>query len=315
MAEDKPKSRLVLASASPRRLALLERVGIAPDLMCPADIDETPERFETPRRLAIRLAQEKAKAVVDLPLVKDLGPNVFILAADTVVGLGRRPGPKAEPEQDVKAALSLLSGRSHWVYSAVCLIDPKGRQTYRCSETKVRFKRLSREDIHAYTASGEWLEYRVHVLSDGIFNWQARVSSGAEASSFRMLLDSVAISDSIKVPKGADWDTYTTVSGTTPALTAGEHVLRIVVDGAWSNLDWISFENASDPTPIYPFQQNPTANQSTYSVYNILGHREATFTLEPGIRLEQAVARAVNQSGLYIVRPHSMGAARQVLVP
>ena len=166
-----------------------------------------------------------------------------------------------------------------------------------------------------YTASGEWLEYRVHVLSDGIFNWQARVSSGAEASSFRMLLDSVAISDSIKVPQGADWDTYTTVSGTTPALTAGEHVLRIVVDGAWFNLDWISFENASDPTPIYPFQQNPTANQSTYSVYNILGHREATFTLEPGIRLEQAVARAVNQSGLYIVRPHSMGAARQVLVP
>jgi predicted house-cleaning NTP pyrophosphatase (Maf/HAM1 superfamily) len=110
MAEDKPKSRLVLASASPRRLALLERVGIAPDLMCPADIDETPERFETPRRLAIRLAQEKAKAVVDLPLVKDLGPNVFVLAADTVVGLGRRSVPKAETEQDVKAALSLLSG-------------------------------------------------------------------------------------------------------------------------------------------------------------------------------------------------------------
>jgi septum formation protein len=156
MAEEKPKSRLVLASASPRRLALLERVGLAPDLMSPADIDETPERFETPRRLAIRLAQEKAKAVVDLPLVKDLGPHVFILAADTVVGLGRRSVPKAETEQDVKASLSLLSGRSHWVYSAVCLIDPKGRLTYRCSETKVRFKRLSREDIHAYVASGEW---------------------------------------------------------------------------------------------------------------------------------------------------------------
>lgn len=156
MAEEKPKSHLVLASASPRRVALLERAGLAPDLLCPSDIDETPERFETPRRLAIRLAQDKAKAVVDLPLVKDLGPNVFILAADTVVGLGRRSVPKAETEQDVKAALALLSGRSHWVYSAVCLIDPKGRLTYRCSETKVRFKRLSREDIHAYVASGEW---------------------------------------------------------------------------------------------------------------------------------------------------------------
>ncbi len=156
MADEKPRSKLVLASASPRRLALLERVGLAPDLLSPADIDEAPERFETPRRLSVRLAQEKAKAVVDLPLVKELGPNVFILAADTVVGLGRRSVPKAETEQDVRASLALLSGRSHWVYSSVCLIDPKGRMTYRCSETKVRFKRLSREDVRAYVASGEW---------------------------------------------------------------------------------------------------------------------------------------------------------------
>jgi septum formation protein len=156
MADEKPRVKLVLASASPRRLALLERVGIAPDLLSPADIDETPERFETPRRLSVRLAQEKAKAVVELPLVKDLGSNTFILAADTVVGLGRRSVPKAETEQDVKASLALLSGRSHWVYSTVCLIDPKGRMTHRCVETKVRFKRLSREDIHAYVASGEW---------------------------------------------------------------------------------------------------------------------------------------------------------------
>jgi septum formation protein len=156
MAEEKARSRLVLASASPRRLALLERVGLAPDLLCPAAIDETPERFETPRRLSLRLAQEKAKAVVDLPLVKELGPHVFVLAADTVVGLGRRSVPKAETEQDARASLALLSGRSHWVYSSVCLIDPKGRVSLRCSETKVRFKRLSREDIHAYVASGEW---------------------------------------------------------------------------------------------------------------------------------------------------------------
>lgn len=166
-----------------------------------------------------------------------------------------------------------------------------------------------------YTASGEWLEYSVQVLNDGIFNWQARVSSGAQASSFRMLLDNVAISDSIKIPQGADWDTYTNVSGTTPALTAGEHVLRIIVDGAWFNLDWLSFVNASDPTPIYPFQQDHSMSRSTYTVYNIHGHQEATFTLEPETRLEQAVAGVVTKSGLYIVRPHTMGVARQVMVP
>jgi len=156
MAEDKPRAKLVLASASPRRLALLERVGLAPDLLCPSEVDETPLRFETPRRLAIRLAEAKARAVVDLPLVRELGELTFVLAADTVVGVGRRNVPKPTRETDVQASLALLSGRSHWVYSAVCLIDAKGKMTSRCNETKVRFKRLSSEDIAAYVASGEW---------------------------------------------------------------------------------------------------------------------------------------------------------------
>lgn len=149
-------SKLVLASASPRRLQLLERAGLPPDLLCPTDIDETPQRFETPRRLSIRLAVEKAKAAVGLPLVKDLGPHVFILAADTVVGLGRRILPKAETESEALDCLNLLSGRSHWVYSTVALISPKGSLTSRCVETKVRFKRFSREDLASYLASGEW---------------------------------------------------------------------------------------------------------------------------------------------------------------
>src|SRR5262245_46425539 len=138
--------KLVLASASPRRLSLLERAGIVPDLLNPADIDETPGRRETPRRLSIRLAQDKAKAVLHAPQVKALGPLVYILACDTVVGLGRRNLPKAETEEQAADCLWLLSGRAHWVYSSVCLIDPRGTVRTRCSETKVRFKRFSRED-------------------------------------------------------------------------------------------------------------------------------------------------------------------------
>jgi len=148
--------KLVLASASPRRLSLLERAGIVPDLLNPADIDETPGRRETPRRLSLRLAQEKAKAVQHAPQVKGLGPLVYILACDTVVGLGRRNLPKAETEEQAVDCLWLLSGRAHWVYSSVCLIDPKGTVRTRCSETKVRFKRFSREDVDTYIKSGEW---------------------------------------------------------------------------------------------------------------------------------------------------------------
>ena len=148
--------KLVLASASPRRLQLLERVGLAPDLLNPADVDETPLKRETPRRLSIRLAEEKARAALAMPQVKGLGANVFLLSADTVVGLGRRILPKAETVEDARDCLAMLSGRSHWVYSTVCLIAPGGKKTTRCSETKVRFKRLSREDVESYIGCGEW---------------------------------------------------------------------------------------------------------------------------------------------------------------
>ena len=147
---------LVLASASPRRLSLLDRIGLTPDLLNPSDVDETPLKRETPRRLSIRLADAKADKAKDMPLVKGLGDNVFVLAADTVVGLGRRILPKAETYQEAKDCLNLLSGRSHWVYSAVCLMDPNGKMTTRCSETKVRFKRLSRDDVETYLKSEEW---------------------------------------------------------------------------------------------------------------------------------------------------------------
>ena len=146
----------MLASASPRRLQLLERVGLTPDLLNPADVDEIPHKRETPRALSVRLAREKAEHALDMPLVRALGPNTFVLAADTVVGLGRRILPKAETEEQARDCLSLLSGRSHWVYSTVCLIAPGNKVSTRCVETKVRFKRFSREDIDSYIASDEW---------------------------------------------------------------------------------------------------------------------------------------------------------------
>jgi septum formation protein len=148
--------KLVLASASPRRLGLLDRIGLAPDLLNPADVDETPLRRESPRRLSIRLAEAKADKAALAPQVKGLGEGVYILAADTVVGLGRRIMPKAETYQEAKDCLTLLSGRAHWVYSTVCLIAPDGRKTTRCVETKVRFKRFSREDLESYLKSEEW---------------------------------------------------------------------------------------------------------------------------------------------------------------
>lgn len=153
---DAPRPKLVLASASPRRLVLLEQAGLTPDLLFPTDIDETPQRREAPRRLAMRLAAAKADAAVKSQLVKSLDEQVFVIAADTVVGLGRRPLPKATNPEEARECLQLLSGRSHWVYSAVAVVDPQGRTSSRCSETKVRFKRLSRDDLATYLASEEW---------------------------------------------------------------------------------------------------------------------------------------------------------------
>ena len=154
MAESRVK--LVLASASPRRLMLLERAGLTADLLNPTDIDETPRKGETPRALSVRLAGEKAHAAARAPQVAGLGPGVFILAADTVVGLGRRILPKAETRDEAAQCLALLSGRSHWVYSTIALVSPGGKTTTRCNETKVRFKRLSRNDMDSYLASAEW---------------------------------------------------------------------------------------------------------------------------------------------------------------
>lgn len=140
--------RLVLASASPRRLDLLARIGVVPDAVIPAEIDEAPRNGELPIRYACRMAHEKAAAVQQ--------PGSLVLAADTVVAVGRRILGKAETEGEARSALSLLSGRRHRVLSAVTLVDPEGKARHRLSVTIVAFKRLSDDEVTAYLAGGEW---------------------------------------------------------------------------------------------------------------------------------------------------------------
>jgi septum formation protein len=143
-------AKLILASASPRRLDLLRQAGIEPDLVVPADIDETPFKAETPDKHALRLAVAKARAVAALH------PGALILAADTVVGCGRRILPKAEDEATARRCLDLVSGRRHRVLGGIALIAPDGRMATRLVESAVIFKRLSAAETASYLASGEW---------------------------------------------------------------------------------------------------------------------------------------------------------------
>jgi septum formation protein len=147
---------LVLASGSPRRIELLQQAGIEPDRILPADIDETPLKAEHPRSAAKRLSKEKAEKALASLNAEATHASAYVLAADTVVAVGRRILPKAESTDDVSFCLQLLSGRSHRVYSGICLITPSGTLRQKLVETRVRFKRLSRADMQAYVASGEW---------------------------------------------------------------------------------------------------------------------------------------------------------------
>jgi len=140
--------RLILASASPRRLELLGRLGIVPDEVIAAGIDETPGKNELPAVYAARMAAEKAQA--------SLRAGALVIAADTVVAAGRRILPKTEREDEARAALKLLSGRRHRVLSAVTVIDAAGKPRHRLSTSIVAFKRLSDEELAAYLDSGEW---------------------------------------------------------------------------------------------------------------------------------------------------------------
>ncbi len=150
MSPPMPASRLVLASASPRRLDLLAQIGLTPESVDPPDIDETPRRGELPVKLAMRLAEAKARQIA----ARHSG--VFVLAADTVVACGRRVLPKAEDEATARNCLELLSGRRHRVVGGVLVLAPDGRMRTRISTTHVAFKRFDRAEIDAYLDGGEW---------------------------------------------------------------------------------------------------------------------------------------------------------------
>ena len=148
--------KLVLASGSPRRIELLQQAGIEPDRILPTDVDETPQRAEHPRSLAKRLSREKAEKA-HATLREETGDEPpFVLAADTVVSVGRRILPKADLIDEASNCLRLLSGRSHRVFTGLCMVTPSGKFRQSVVETRVRFKRLSREELESYLGSGEW---------------------------------------------------------------------------------------------------------------------------------------------------------------
>jgi septum formation protein len=150
------RPKFVLASGSPRRVSLVNQAGIEPDALRPAELDETPKKGELPRACANRLARAKADAALAAVRRDEDLKGSYILAADTVVAVGRRILPKAELIEEAAQCLRLLSGRNHRVYTAICLVTPKEAVRQRLVETRVRFKRLSGQDIEAYLASGEW---------------------------------------------------------------------------------------------------------------------------------------------------------------
>jgi septum formation protein len=168
--------RLVLASASPRRLDLLARIGVVPDAVIPAEIDETPRNAELPHIFASRMAAEKAAAVA--PAEK----GSLILAADTVVAVGRRILGKAQDQAEARKMLSLLSGRRHRVLSAITLIDPAGQARHRLSTSIVAFKRLSGDELDAYLATGEWEgkagAYAIQGRAEALIRWMSGSHSG-----------------------------------------------------------------------------------------------------------------------------------------
>ncbi|MEO0057609.1 MAG: septum formation protein Maf [Pseudomonadota bacterium] len=164
---------LTLGSASPRRRELLARLGLEPDAVSPADIDETPFAGELPRAYALRMGREKALT---------LEAPGFVLAGDTVVAVGRRILPKTETEAEARACLELMSGRRHQVLSSVVLRAPDGTLRERLSETVVCFKRLSPEEIAAYLAGGDWQGkaggYAIQGAAEGLIQWIRGSHSG-----------------------------------------------------------------------------------------------------------------------------------------
>lgn len=164
-----PPHPLILASASPRRLELLRQVGVEPDGVDPADIDETPLKTETPRRLVERLARAKAAAVAARR------PGAYVLGSDTTVAVGRRILEKPLDEADARRMLSLLSGRAHRVLTGVAVVAPDGRCSARVVESRLAFKRLTDQELDDFIASADWRDaaggYKIHQRAGAFVTW------------------------------------------------------------------------------------------------------------------------------------------------
>ena len=208
--------RLALASASPRRLALLEQIGLRPDEVLPADIDETPQRDERPRQLALRLALGKGRAArgrLDLTTTTTdahKAAHSFVMSADTVVAVGRRILPKAETEAEARACLKLLSGRSHDVLTAVAVLAPDGREASRIVESRVTFKRLSQTEAEGYIASGEWQGKAGGYAIQGIAGGFVTDISGSYSAIVGLpLYESASLLEGLGYPVGRRWSAAT----------------------------------------------------------------------------------------------------------
>ena len=178
--------KLVLASASPRRQQLLAQIGIKPDLIDPADIDETALGGELPRAYARRIAAEKVQKVADRH------PGAFILAADTVVSCGRRILPKAEDVETARCCLTRLSGRRHQVTTAIAQVKADGKLAVKLVESDVIFRRLHPDDIQIYLASGEWHDKAGGYAIQGLAGAYIRRISGSYSNIVGLPLFEVA---------------------------------------------------------------------------------------------------------------------------
>jgi len=167
---------LILASASPRRLELLAQIGVTPDAVVAADVDETPLKDETPRRLVLRLAEIKAAAVAGQR------PAAFVLAADTIVAVGTRILGKPADAAEAERMLRLMSGRAHRVLTGVALVGPDGRRATRLSETRIKFRRLSDEDVARHLAADEWRDAAGAYKIQGVAGADVAFLSGSHSA-------------------------------------------------------------------------------------------------------------------------------------
>lgn len=205
---------LILASASPRRLALLNQIGIEPEHLVPAHVDETPEKGELPRKLAQRLADLKALTAQHKARIAGFGANALVLGADTVVAVGRRILPKAETMEEATECLSLLSGRAHRVYTGITLITPSGARRHRLVETRIRFKRLSNKEMEAYLASAEWRDKAGGYAIQGIAGaFVVKLSGSYSAVVGLPLLETAQLLSGEGYPVQFNWLNQSSLSG------------------------------------------------------------------------------------------------------